>query len=162
MSLFPLGNLLDTLSDNISKALRIKGEVSVVGSLAQVLKEWLNQNQSIGLTGNANFYGETRASTTAGAIPVDVSKFRKKLVVIKNNYDVAATINIYGIKTTTPNTTLYNLITNVSVPAGSVKVFSEVDTLLMNSPIIGIVVGVYIINTPTTGSVDITIIGGVG
>lgn len=138
--------------------------VQLTGSNVVVF-EYLNSTLNLNNAGN-RWYGANAVSGTTNRRPADVSRFSKKLVYVKNNYNVMANVNVNFYKDVEPfsgsshGPFIYRAVDDASVPVGATAIFSIDTEPKMGLPSIGCGVNIWA-NNPTEGSLDIVLIGGV-
>ena len=133
----------------------------LTGSNVELLGAIENNTTQIGIT--SRYYSRSGVTSASNAQPFDVSKYKTKMVVVKNNFDKEiSTLSVRFLKTT--KTGDYNDIYRVSskgIPAGSTAIVSSDVSLNMAQPAIGMFVYFYMPTAPTTCDVSVYFLGGV-
>jgi hypothetical protein len=164
MAQISLGNLRD-LWQNVSDW--VKGvdtvsapSVKLTGSNATLIKEYLNQNQHIGLIANKLYATDVQGSI-ATSTPIEVTKFKNKFIHVRNGYDQSIQVTVTAFtKTVVGGGIAFNLVASSALAAGASKQWFTDDAAKLGAPVIGLAVGVYTSVAPTTGNIDIVMLGG--
>ncbi|EGL83740.1 hypothetical protein CathTA2_0707 [Caldalkalibacillus thermarum TA2.A1] len=161
----PYTQIVDVNGNPISSENRLPVDAQLSGSFNAVVFEYLNSTLNLNTVGN-RWYGANAVTGTTNRRPADVSRFSKKLVYVKNNYNVTAYVIVNFYKDVEPfsgsahGPFIYRAVDVEPVPAGAAAIFSIDTEPKMGLPAIGLGVNIWADN-PTEGSIDIVLIGGV-
>jgi len=159
----------------------VSGNVTVVGKVSPLV----NSEKSVQLTGSnavllktftttffigvstalTRYYGENQDATAAGLMALNVSKYKSKMVRVKNTMDKAIDVGIRGYRSTTLAESEYDIVYTLAPLASgaSIWISNPVINPLLNAPYPGLIVSLTssVNNIPTIGNVVIDIFGGV-
>jgi hypothetical protein len=151
-------NEADGINDDGSR------NVKLTGSSVALLREVLADTSHIGKDVNyQRFYGQDNNGLSSGVKPLDVSKVKNRMVLVRNNYDVAVNVRFRIYKSASPGNSLTLIIpASQSLAAGASMIYDAVDLPKLNSPYLGLAVEVFNNGTtsPTLGSIDVLVFGG--
>jgi hypothetical protein len=132
------------------------------GSNTTVLADYTEQNQLITTT-QVGFGAMAQTGSTNTYIPIDIRKYKNKLVTVRNLYDVSVKISIVGTKSITadswPHISTFILYDYV-LAAGASKTWYT-DLINLNAPYQGLIVYAYASPLATTGTMEVLVLGGV-
>ena len=172
MALWPLTELIGYLKDGVTRALTIKGEVTQVGSIVKVLKDYLAEPFDVPTTSSSNgtvHYGEDRGIYGSQVIKLDTSLYPHVTIYFNNNTDAALILGVIpypkgGVSEddylgSGGTTGLREIsISDITVSAGNSKILKSVEYLSLNRTA-GISLFITNLDAATTGTFDVVFQG---
>lgn len=140
----------------------ISSGIQLSGSNTTVLADYTGQNQLI-TTAQVGFGTMAQIGGTNTYIPIDIRKYKNKLVIVRNLHDVSVKISIVGTKSITagsfPHFSTFILYDH-ALAAGASKTWYT-DLINLNAPYQGLIVYAYAFPLATTGTMEVLVLGGV-
>lgn len=136
----------------------VEQSVLLNGRNATLIKSW----PSIAPVSGYKVYGENVTSSDNDGIPVDISRYAKKAVYLKNGWDVSVYYNVffYAVITAGETPILRVYSSNQTLAAGAEIYIDDTINSRMAVPAVGMRVLFWAIGTPTTGTSVIKMFGG--